>query len=383
MTQARGLIGFIAAVVGAFVYICNAIPQIKSEPIVAEARIGESPEELVDAGKRIFTSDRAQCLTCHSFGEDPKARCPNQEGLGERAPRRRPGMGAPEYLVESVYDPNAFVVPGYPKNQMTPINKPPIALSHDEILAVLTFLNTLGGTMMDTDFVARLRKAQEPWRKGLRKPQEGLERARLPILPGSPDRGGGLFKHWGCDRCHRVGTEGADTCPDLTAIGGSQSAEYILESIVDPNAVIVRGYKEVSVVWKEADRAELRGRPVAWIPDKDHPQALRLRVEESGAEVEREIDLSRVTSVSDTTVGVKVGDAAEVLGGEYVEGSKETGLTLMILQDGRWTKRAIAPEDIEFLNLPASAMPWNYAEMMTPREVYDLVAYLGAQKGKK
>lgn len=382
MTEARGLIGFIAAVVGAFVYICNAIPQIRSEPIVAETRIGESPQELVGSGRRIFTSDRAQCLTCHSFGEDPKARCPNQEGLGERAPRRKAGMDAAEYLVESVYDPNAFIVPGYPRNQMTPIDKPPIALSHDEILAALAFLNTLGGTT-DADFVARLRKAQEPWRRGLRKPQEGLERAKLPILPGDPDRGGGLFKDWGCDSCHRVGTEGAGTYPDLTVIGGSQTAEYILESIVDPNAVIVRGYKEVRIVWKEMGRVELRGRPVAWIPDKDHPQALRLRVRESGTEVEREIDLSHVAYVGDTTVGVKVRDGLEVLAGEYVQGSKETGLTLELLEGGRWAKRAIAPEDIEFLNLPGSAMPWNYAEMMTPREVYDLVAYLGAQKGKK
>lgn len=381
MRQARNLIAFVAAVIGAFVYICNVIPQIQSQPVAAETRIGESPGELVAAGKKIFTSDRAQCLTCHSLGADPKARCPNQEGLGERAPRRKPGMRAAEYLVESVYDPNAFVVPGYPKNQMTPINKPPIALSHDEILAVLAFLNTLGGKT-DADFVSELRKTQDPWRRGLRKPQQEVERPLLPILSGDADRGHELFRDWGCSTCHRVGEEGADTCPDLTAIGGSQSAEYIMESILDPNAVIVKGYKEVTVLWKKQDREKLRGRPLEWIPDRDHPRRLRLLVNEGGTKVETEVDLAEVAYVGDTTVDVKDDDDVEVLSGDYVDGDKDTGLTLMLLEEGQWVKRSIASGDIEFLNPPSSSMPWNFAEMMTPGHLYDIVTYLRAQKGK-
>ncbi len=382
MRRARSLLLFVMAVVAAFVYLCNAIPQIKSEPVAAEMRIGESPEELVAAGKRTFMSDRAQCITCHSLGEDPKARCPNQEGLGERAPNRKPGLGAAEYLVESVYNPNAFVVPGYPKNQMTPANKPPIALSHDEILAVIAFLNTLGGNT-DVEFISRVKTAQEPWRKGLLTPEERMEGAKLPILPGDVDRGRDLFDQWGCIQCHRVRTDGSDIGPDLNAIGASQTAEYILESILDPNAVIVRGYKPTIVMWKEPGRGEVRGKLGAWIPDKEHPRALRLSGVEGGETVDWEIDLSQVAYVGDTTVGVKVDGEVEALCGEYVEGDKKTGLTLTLLQEGQWVRRRIPPNRIEFVNLPLSPMPSGYADMMTPREAYDLVAYLAAEKGEK
>ena len=157
--------------------------------MATETEIGETPEELIAAGKTIFMSDRAQCLTCHSLGEDPKARCPNQEGVGERAATRKAGLSAAEFLVESVYDPNAFIAPGYPAKQMTPVNKPPIALSHDEILAILSYLNTLGG-QTDAEFVDALKNAQSPWRKGLKKPGEFEEEERLPILPGDARRGG-------------------------------------------------------------------------------------------------------------------------------------------------------------------------------------------------
>lgn len=382
MAPSKNLLLFVLAVTAAFVYICNVIPQIKSEPVAAETTLDGSPEELAAAGRRIFTSDRAQCLTCHSLGEDPKARCPNQEGLGERAPTRKPGVSGAEYLVEAVYNPNAYVVPGYPKNQMTPINTPPIALSHDEILAVLAFLNTLGAKT-DADFVDQVRKAQDPWRKGLLKPEETAGRATLPIFPGEPQRGQELFQKQGCTQCHRVGAQGREVGPDLSAIGASQGAEYLLESILDPSAVIVKGYKNTIVIWKDESRVALRGTPVAWVPDKDRPRALRLSVLENEESQEREIDLAHVAQVGDTTMRVKIDGQSRLLCGDYVEGDKKTGVTLSLLENGRWVARRFRPEAIEFLSLPTSPMPANYGELTTPRETYDLLAYLREQKGKQ
>lgn len=382
MTDARNLGLFIVAITAAFVYICNVIPQIQSGPVAAETTtIGGSPEELVAAGEQIFMSDRAQCLTCHSLGEDPKARCPNQEGLGARASERKPGLGAAEYLVESVYNPNAFIVSGYPKNQMTPVDKPPIALSHEEILAVLTYLNSLGGKT-DAELIDELRKIQDPWRRGLLKAEEAAERARLPIFPGDPARGQEVFEGQGCIRCHRLGSVGRDVGPELTAIGASQTADYILESILDPSAVIVKGYKETIVMWKEEGRRSIRGTPVAWIPDEERPRVLRLSIQEADEVEEREIDLSQVARVGDTTMGVKVNGETEFLCGEYVEGDKEAGVTLRLFEDGHWVERRFPAEAIEHVNFPYSPMPANYAELMTPREIYDLLAYQLEQKGQ-
>jgi putative heme-binding domain-containing protein len=381
MTNARKLTLFIMAVSAAFVYICNVIPQIKSEPVVEEQIIGASPEELVAAGKRIFMSDRAQCLTCHSLGEDPKARCPNQEGLGDRASNQKPGISGAEYLVESVYNPNAFIVSGYPKNQMQPVNKPPIALSHDEILAVITYLNTLGGTT-DMDFVEQLKKAQEPWRQGLLKAEEGEEKFRPPVFKGDVVAGHENFQQI-CIKCHRVGPEGRDIGPELTQIGASQSGEYILESVLDPNAVIVRGYKETIVMWKERGRESLRGTALEWYPEKDRPQRLRLGVLVGEETEEREVDLTEAACVGDTVVGIERDGKFQSLCGEYVSGDEETGITLTVFNEGFWVEEHFTPEEIDFMNAPMSPMPANFSEEMTPREIYDLVAYLLAQKGEE
>jgi len=378
--NAGNLLVFIVAVAASFVYICNAIPQIQSEPAVEISAVGGSPEELVAAGKTMFLSDRAQCLTCHSLGEDPKARCPNQEGLGARAPQRKPGMGAAEYLVESVYNPNAYVVPGYPRNQMRPVNKPPIGLSHDEILAVITFLNSLGGRT-DAAFVEQVRKAQDPWRRGVLQPEEAEEEFRPPIFSGDTNRGREIFRRQPCIQCHRVGLEGREIGPELTKIGASQTPDYILESILNPNAVIVRGYKQTIILWKQAGRPSVRGVAMAWLPDKDHPRALRLGVLEGEQTEEIEIDLTQAACVGDTIVGVKTDGEFQSLCGDYVSGDEKTGLTLAIFQEGRWVERKISPQAIDFFNAPTSPMPADFANLMTPREIYDLVAFLGAQKG--
>lgn len=379
MTTARKLILFILAIAAGFVYICNVIPQIESEPIVEEAVIGASPEELVAAGERIFLSDRAQCLTCHSLGEDPKARCPNQEGIGQRAPQRKPGTSTAGYLVESVYNPNAYIVSGYPKNQMRPVNKPPIALSHDEILAVIAYLNTLGGNA-DANFLEQVRKAQEPWRQGLLKPEEGGDEFKPPVFPGDVNRGREIFRQQ-CIKCHRVGTEGREIGPELTKIGASQTADYVLESILDPNAVIVRGYKETIVIWKQQGRPSDRGAAAAWLPNQDHPRTLRLSVLEGEEPEEREIDLTQVAYVGDTIVVVKINGEFKPLCGEYISGDEKTGITLAFLEEGRWVKRQIPPETIDLVNPAMSPMPTNFAELMMPREIYSLVAYLLMQKG--
>ncbi|MEE9295841.1 MAG: c-type cytochrome [Phycisphaerae bacterium] len=410
MKSGGNVVVFILAIAAGFVYICRAIPQMKSGPVEVVTDIGETPEELIAAGKRVFNSDRAQCLTCHTIGEDPKARCPNQEDVGERAGGRQPGVSAAQYLIESVYDPNAYIVSGYPSKQMTPVNKPPIALSHDEILAVVAFLNTLGGTT-DAQFIDALKEAQSPWRKGLLKPGEGQEKEQLPILAGDSRRGRELFEEQPCAQCHRVKDLGREVGPELTAIGASQTPHYILESILDASAVIVKGYRQTIVFWKDENRLPLRGTALAWIPDKERPTTLRLAILEgtagddeeeeeeeegedeagedagaapaAGQTVEKEVDLSEVAHVGDTIVGVTADGEFSSLCGQYVDGDKETGLTLAFLEGGQWVEKRIPPEQIDFINLPMSPMPANFADLLTPRDAYDLVAYLLAQKGDK
>ena len=390
MSNVRNVLLFVAAISAGFVYICNAIPQIQSQPAgdqaSAESLDELPPEQLVAEGKKIFERESSQCLPCHSMEEDPKARCPNLDGLGEQAVQRT-SLSAAGYLIESVYNPNAHIVSGFPKNQMTPVNRPPIALSHPEILAVVAFLNTSGGAT-DEDFLGQLREAQDPWRKGLLKPDEGGDEFKLPILPGDAKAGREVFlsKLTACNKCHKLGTEGGDVGPELTAIGGSQSAEYILESLIQPSEVIVKGYKQMIVLLETG--LDVRGTPTKWEPNEEHPRTLWLSVLEGGEVVEKEIDLEDVTTLGDTVVGVeRDGDLLDLCG-QHVEGDMASGIKLRILkadgdfvaEDGGWVEEYYSADQLEFANLPMSPMPENFPELVTPKQMYDLVAYLLTQK---
>jgi len=54
-----------------------------------------------------------------------------------------------------------------------------------------------------------------------------------------------------CVRCHKVQDEGGEAGPALDNIGAEKSREYILESIVMPNATIAPGFDSVSLTMKD------------------------------------------------------------------------------------------------------------------------------------
>lgn len=71
---------------------------------------------------------------------------PNQEGLASRAEERAKATGLSsglEYIVESIVEPDKFIVEGYDKI-MPKVYDPPIMLDREKILAVLTYMQTLG-----------------------------------------------------------------------------------------------------------------------------------------------------------------------------------------------------------------------------------------------
>ena len=48
-----------------------------------------------------------------------------------------------------------------------------------------------------------------------------------------------------CLRCHKVGDEGGEVGPNLTHVGKEKPREYLLESIVEPNKQIAKGFETV------------------------------------------------------------------------------------------------------------------------------------------
>ena len=103
-------------------------------------------------------------------------------------------MAAKAYLVESLYDPTAFLVPGYDKT-MTPAWKPPISLSNLEIEAVVTFLQSEGGE-------ADLAPIRPPI--DIQTIAKEMETRSL-VLESDPERGRDIFVNEAkCIACHEV-----------------------------------------------------------------------------------------------------------------------------------------------------------------------------------
>ncbi|NIT63923.1 MAG: cytochrome c, partial [Gammaproteobacteria bacterium] len=71
-------------------------------------------------------------------------RFPDLQGIASRAAARKPGYGALDYLAESLYEPDVYVVEGFNPG-MPAVDKPPVGLTDQEILAVIAYLQTLGG----------------------------------------------------------------------------------------------------------------------------------------------------------------------------------------------------------------------------------------------
>lgn len=101
-------------------------------------------ERMVELGREIVHG-RGLCLNCHSIGSVGGSQGPSLDGVGQRSRHRVQGLSDIEYLAQSLYEPQAFVVPGYPP-VMTPAHQPPIGLDDLEIRMVIAYLQSLGGT---------------------------------------------------------------------------------------------------------------------------------------------------------------------------------------------------------------------------------------------
>jgi mono/diheme cytochrome c family protein len=223
---------FALAVMGAYTFYANWIPQLESRPPEDLSLEGRevTPEQLVRAGEEIFKG-KGGCLVCHQVGQKG-TRAPDLAGVGA-ASGRRPGMGAKAYLIESLLEPGAYLVEGYP-NIMPRVDRPPIALNRSEIWALTAYLQSLGGTVdvALADIPATAGAATAAAAPALR-------------LPGDPAAGQAIFTGKGaCIACHKAGAlAGSPVGPDLSQIARIQTPDYIIGKILDPARMgTVAGY---------------------------------------------------------------------------------------------------------------------------------------------
>jgi len=106
-----------------------------------DAALGSDPA----AGRRLFYENslgtNAGCRICHSLEPGVRLVGPSLAGVATRAETRVPGMSAKEYLRQSILDPDAYVVEGYPAGQMVPHLGD--ILSKEQVDDLVAFLLTL------------------------------------------------------------------------------------------------------------------------------------------------------------------------------------------------------------------------------------------------
>ena len=134
------------ATTGFYAYVGQMVPQKEVQPpaeVVLKADMSQA--EMAKTGREIMDG-KGLCLTCHTIGKTTGPyRFPDLANVDVRAKTRKPGYTDVDYFAESLYEPNAYIVPGFNPGMPT-INKPPIGLTDQEILTVIAYLQTLGGT---------------------------------------------------------------------------------------------------------------------------------------------------------------------------------------------------------------------------------------------
>jgi mono/diheme cytochrome c family protein len=139
-------IGALVFVTTAFyTYVGQMVPQKEVLPPVEIAlKADMTTADMAKVGREIMDG-KGLCMTCHTVGRSGALRFPDLDGVAVRAGSRIPGMSDVEYLAQSLYEPDIFIVEGFNPG-MPAINKPPIGLNDQEILCVIAALQSLGGT---------------------------------------------------------------------------------------------------------------------------------------------------------------------------------------------------------------------------------------------
>lgn len=232
--------GFSLLMVGGFWGFSNfGIPQIKPAPPPVEEKLdlgAMTMDQFVALGGKIYNG-KGTCTLCHNA----MGRAPMLDKIGTVAPERMKdarykgtAKSIEEYLKESLVKPSVFVVAGFGKSGTNDTESPMpdvtgggIGLNEAELAAVIAYLQDSGGAEVTVAIPAM--------------PAAGAEApAAAEAAPlKTPEE---VIAKYTCGACHKVaGQEGA-LGPDLTKIGKAKNKEYLRQAILDPEAVIAKGF---------------------------------------------------------------------------------------------------------------------------------------------
>lgn len=212
---------FLLAVVSTYAYVGQLVPQFEEHPPAKKLITVSTPAaELAAIGEEMLRT-KGGCLICHKVTETGNERGPDLRQAADKAATRKPGMSAEAYLIESLVQPEVFLVPDYPK-MMPSAMKPPANMSMAELKSVVAYLQSLGGADVTVKILP-----------------EDIQAAKAA---GPVHRGKELMATHGCIGCHKVEGEGGEIGPELTKVAAQREPAQILEKIVNPAAWTTPGY---------------------------------------------------------------------------------------------------------------------------------------------
>lgn len=235
MKHAMIIFIFTVLVTAFYSYVGQMVPQkITYPPKTLEIRTDLTSDEMVEIGSEIV-SGKGICMTCHTIGSDQTTRFPDLENIGVKSKTRIKGYSDVDYLAESLYEPNVYIVEGYLPG-MPAIAKPPINLTDQEILTVIAYLQSLGSTPTVT-MQTKLKYAGET------SPVQPAASAPAPSKPGgevqTPQT---LMSKYLCVTCHKLDDPARLVGPSLFDVGKRLNMASLYESILEPDAVVAEGY---------------------------------------------------------------------------------------------------------------------------------------------
>ena len=432
-TSVMRLLTFSLAVIWFYAFVAGLVPESSTAVNLTELDWSD-PDAVAEQGALVFNG-KGQCSACHTVDTSaPPGRCPDLTDIGVNAANRVPGMDAKAYLIESMYQPANFLVPGYGKI-MPEVWKAPIALSKLEIEAVIAYLQSQGGEIDPTPFDEPIDRADVG----------ATAEALPPLLTGDPELGKKVFVDAACNACHVVtGVESPAagettnedfevvTAPDLSEIAAFNDMRYLEESVLIPGAQIVSGYGAVTVrakgttfqgtlVSQDEEKIVVRTKTADGVEEEhtilfsefdDEPieELTDLKVKGYFTLTLTPVDADAPVSgqlVSETaeTVTLKVGEENQTFSktdvkslmtvvpfdddeivGEYVSGTIDDEIVLIVdgseeIYDGLDLEETILTRASGKRFLVTSPMPENFPTMLSVADLTNLLSFLSTLTG--
>jgi putative heme-binding domain-containing protein len=170
-------------------------------------------QTLIDQGEKLFRTKKS-CFACHQLEDEGGLVGPDLSRAGFSY--------TPEWIFTWIGNPQSVK----PESKM-----PNLGLNNEECRAITVFLASLKGEEKKKKWDAYLTSSGDPIKgKKLFFDSEGKAN---------------------CGKCHTVKGKGGKVGPQLSFVGNSRTRAFLLESILNPKAVITSGYSSILILTKK------------------------------------------------------------------------------------------------------------------------------------